>query len=200
MNITENISKLCLKFVTNNLEKTDEEIEILQYGIQGALINIFKFIILFSSAYLLRILNYTIVAFIAFGILRTYASGVHASSSVKCVIINYITFFGNVYLSLYVHLDKLFISVISSISLILIIMYSPADTKERPLVSKNLRKKLKIKSIVVVLILGAIALFLSASIYSNLIIFSMLEESLLITPLSYIIFKKPYKNYENVVL
>lgn len=200
MNITKEISGICLRFITDNLEKTEEEIEIIQYGIQGILINTFKFIILFSTAYLLKILNYTVVAFIAFGILRTFASGVHASSSMKCILINYITFLGNVYLSLNVQLSKLLISAIFIISLILIIIYAPADTNERPLVSRNLRKKLKIKSIIIVLSLGVIALLISNSIYSNLITFSILEESILITPLAYIIFRKPYKNYENVEL
>jgi accessory gene regulator B len=198
MNITERISKLCLKFVMNNLEKTEGELEIIQYGIQSILINIFKFIILFSTAYFMRIFDYTLAAFISFGVLRAFASGTHANSSIKCIFINYIMFFGNVFLSLNIKLTKQFIGIIFIISLILIVLYAPADTAERPLISKKLRKELKIKSSMVVLLLAAITLVISNSIYINIITLSILQESLLITPLAYEIFRKPYKNYENV--
>jgi accessory gene regulator B len=200
MNITEQISKLCLKFVINNLEKTEGELEIIQYGIQSILINIFKFIILFSTACFMKIFDYTLAAFIFFGALRAFASGTHADSSIQCILINYIMFFGNVFLSLNIKLTKQFIGIIFIISLILIVLYAPADTAERPLMSKKLRKELKIKACIVVLFLAAITFVISNSIYINLITFSVLQESLLITPLAYRIFGKPYKNYENVSL
>lgn len=198
MYINEKISKKCTSFIRNNLNKTEMELEKIQYGIHIILINIFKLVLLFITAYFLGILNYTIVAFISFAILRSFASGVHANSSIKCIITNYIIFLGNVYLSLSFPLNKVCISAIFIISLILVILYAPADTEERPLMSKKLRGGLKVKSILIVLGFCITTLLFPSSVYMNLITYSVLQESILITPMIYIIFAKKYRNYENV--
>lgn len=198
MNISTTLSKKCTDFIGNNADKTAEDLEKIQYGVQVIIINIFKMIILFATAYILGVLKYTCIAFAVFAIFRCFACGVHANSSLQCIIINYIVFLGNVYLSLSFTLNKLVLIILFSISLVLTLLYAPADTAERPLISNKLRNKLKLKSVLVVLIFFTIALLATNSIYSNLITYSILEEAAIITPISYIIFKKSYKNYKNV--
>ncbi|MDP4177186.1 MAG: accessory gene regulator B family protein [Bacillota bacterium] len=200
MGIINKISNLLIQFVKNNVDKTDEEIEKIKYGIQVIIMNIFKMFILFITAYFLRILIYTLIAFIAFGILRSFASGVHADSSMKCILLNYMVFLGNVYFSLSFSLNRVLITILFLISLILIINYAPADTAERPLISKELRKELKIKAIITLFIFGILSLLLSNSIYGKVITYSTFEEAFFITPLCYKIFGKPYRNYENIKL
>lgn len=198
MDIAEKLSEKCTGFIKDNTNKTETELEKIQYGIHVILINIFKLLLLFITAYFLGILNYTIVAYLSFATLRSFANGIHANSSIKCIITNYIIFFGNVYLSLNFSLNKIYVASIFIISLILIILYAPADTEERPLMSKNLRGKLKIKSILIVLGFGIVILLLPGSVYTNLIVYSTLQEAILITPMIYIIFGKKYKNYERI--
>jgi accessory gene regulator B len=198
MDIAEKLSEKCTSFIKDNTNKTETELEKIQYGIHVILINIFKLILLFTTAYFLGILNYTIVAYVSFATLRSFANGIHADSSIKCIITNYIIFFGNVYLSLNFSLKKVYVATIFVISLILVILYAPADTEERPLMSKNLRGKLKFKSILIVLGFGIVTLLLPGSVYTNLITYSTLQESILITPMIYIIFEKKYKNYERI--
>ena len=200
MNINEKLSNLFMEFIKKNLDKTEDELEILHYGTQVILISVYKLIILFVTSYFLKVFTYTLIAFIVFGILRSFANGVHADSSIKCIFLNYIVFLGNVYLSLHFTLNRTLIITLLLISLILIIKYAPADTAERPLVSKKLRKSLKLKSIAIVLISYSVSLLLSNSVYKNIIIYSILEESFLITPFAYFIFRKSYNNYENVQL
>ena len=98
MNINKKINALIMDFIKKNLTKTEEELEILEYGIQVVLITVYKLIILFVTAYFLKIFTYTLLAFIVFAILRFFAAGVHASSSIKCILVNYIVFLGNVLL------------------------------------------------------------------------------------------------------
>ncbi|UZW14745.1 accessory gene regulator B family protein [Clostridium pasteurianum] len=198
MNLDEKISGKCMEIIKNNVEKSEEEFEKIQYGIKIIIINLFKFIILFLTAYFLGVLNYCIVAVVSFGILRTFASGVHAESSIKCIFMNYVIFLGNVFLSLRFSLNIVSVIVIYTIGLILIILYSPADTAERPLVSKRLRKSLKIKSIVAVELLIIISIMLPHSVYRNIIIYSVLEEAVLITPIAYALLRKSYKNYKDL--
>ncbi|MBU3157713.1 accessory gene regulator B family protein (plasmid) [Clostridium estertheticum] len=200
MNIAEKITKIFIKFIIANTEKSEEEIEKVQYGFQIIIMNLFKMIILFLTAYFLKIGIYTLVAFMVFGIFRSFACGVHANTSLNCIIINYIVFLGDVFISINFSLNKSSVVIMYIISLILVSLYAPADTEERPLVSENYRKKLKIRAISVVLTFTLISLLIGNSIYMNIITIAIIEESILITPLAYIIFKKPYKNYENVKL
>ncbi|MBU3092397.1 accessory gene regulator B family protein [Clostridium sp. CF011] len=200
MNINEKLSNIYMEFVKKNLDKTEEELEILHYGTQVILISIYKLIILFVTSYFLKVFTYTLIAFIVFGFLRSFANGVHADSSLKCIFLNYIIFLGNVFLSLNFTLNRTSIIILFLISLILVVKYAPADTAERPLVSKKLRKALKLKSIAVVLISCSVSLLLPNSIYKNIIIYSIFQESFLITPFAYFIFRKPYNNYKNLQL
>ncbi|MBW9154626.1 accessory gene regulator ArgB-like protein [Clostridium estertheticum] len=200
MGINEKLNALLMEFIKKNLNKTEEEIEILHYGTQVILMNVYKLIILFVTAYFINVFTYTLIAFIIFGIIRSVANGVHADSSIKCIFINYIVFLGNVFFSLLLGLNRISIIIIFLISFILVLKYAPADTAERPLVSKNLRKALKLKAILIVLISCILSLLLSSSIYKSIITYAILEESFLITPLAYFIFKKPYKNYETLNL
>lgn len=200
MDIVDKASIICIKFVAKNLQKTEDELEKIKYGIQVILVNLIKLTILFLIASILGIRTYTLIAVISFASIRVFASGVHAESNLNCTITNIILFLGNVYLSMNIILDKTIIIVFISLSLILIFLYAPADTEARPLVSKKLRKKLRIYSIIITLLLGIIALTCKNTIFANLIIFSVLEESLLITPIIYYIFNKTYNNYENINL
>ncbi|EHI99452.1 Accessory gene regulator protein B [Clostridium sp. DL-VIII] len=198
MSISKKLSLGCLNFVKNNTTSSEEDLEKIYYGIQIFWINIFKFILLFITAYLLGVLRYTFTAFIVFAILRTFASGVHANSTLQCIIINYILFLGNVYLSLNITLNLEIRTIIYFISFALLLLYSPADTEERPLISKKLRKILKIKSILVIITFYIITLFIVSNEYVNLITFSILEETIVITPMAYKLLGKKYANYRNV--
>lgn len=198
MSIVEKISEEFVGLVKINFDKTEQEIEIIRYGIQVMLINFSKLILLFLAAYCFNIINYCLVAVLVFAILRTFACGVHADSSIKCIIVNYIIFLGNVELSLKYLLNTKLILLLYMVSFLLIYRFAPADTEERPLLSKGLRKSLKIKASLIVIFFVLLSMVLNKSVYRNIIIYSVLEEGLLITPIAYKIFKKPYKNYESV--
>ena len=198
MTIVKKLSNNCLDFIKDNTSISEENLEKIHYGIQVILLTISKDILLFTTAYLLGILKYTIIAVIVFGILRTFASGVHANSTLQCIIYGYTFFLCNVYLSLNLSLNTILKSIIFAISLILIILYAPADTEERPLVSKKSRRILKIKSIIVVIVFYISTLLIKTDVYCNLITFSILEGSLVITPIVYKLLGKKHNNYKNI--
>jgi accessory gene regulator B len=200
MDISERIAKSCIKFIANNLDKSEEDLEKIEYGIQVILVNTFKLIVLFLLSFILGNIEYTFIALISFSVVRMFASGVHADSNLKCTITNIIIFLGNVYISENIVLRTYIKIIIFSLSFLLILLYAPADTEDRPLVSRKLRIRLKVYSAAVALILGAFIFKTDNSIYSNLILFSLLEESVLITPIAYGIFKKSYRNYEKINL
>lgn len=198
MVITKKLSDICLKFIKNNTQISDEEAEKIYYGLQVIMLDISKSIILLGTAYFLGIFTYTLIAFLAFAILRSFASGAHANSTLQCIIANYILFMGNVYLSLYIHLNTAAQSIIFLISLTLVFLYAPGDTEERPLVSKKLRKQLKIKSLLIVIAFFISIFIIESQTYTNLITFGVLEAALVITPITYRFFGKKVNNYKNV--
>lgn len=198
MSISKLLTNKIIVFVKSNSDKSEEELEIIHYGIEVFLINVFKLIILFITAYFLNILIYTFIAFFSFAVIRMFASGVHANSSIKCILTNYIIFFGNVYLSITFTLNTELNSVIFLISIILILLYAPADTEEKPIVNKNLRKSLKIKSVICIIILTIVSLLIQNKIYANIISYSALEAGIVITPIAYKFFGKSYKNFEKL--
>lgn len=200
MKLKNTLISFILKFIINNINYSNTDIEKIQYGLEILFINFFKIIILFITASLLGIFRYTLISFLVFSILRTFACGAHGNSSFQCIIINYIIFFSNVYCSIYINLNNLFLIIVFLISIILIYMYAPADTEERPLISRKLRCSLKKKSIVVAIFFLIVALLIKNSIYSSLIIYSVLSESLVTTPAFYKILKKPYNNYKKIKL
>lgn len=200
MDLAERISHICINFIAKNLNKSEEELEKIDYGLQVLLVNIIKLTILFTIAFFLNVAQYTLVAFLTFAFLRCFASGVHSSSNIGCTITNIILFIGNAFLSKNVVLAKPILISILSVCFILIFIYAPADTEDRPLLSKRIRKRNKIQSIIATILLSIIALFLVDSIYTNLIIFGILEEALFITPFVYFIFNKKYNNYKNTSL
>ena len=198
MFITKKLSDICLQFIKNNTSLSDEETEKIYYGLQVIMLDISKSIILLGTAFFLGIIKYTLIAFLVFAILRSFASGVHANSTLQCIIVNYILFPGNVYLSLYLPLNTAAQSIIFLISLTLVFLYAPGDTEERPLVSKKLRKQLKLKSLLIVVIFFILIFIIESRIYTNLITYGILEAALVITPIIYRLFGKKANNYKNV--
>ena len=198
MSITNKLSDKFLNFIKNNTAIPEEDLEKIYYGLQVIMMDTSKTIILFITAYLLGVVNYTLIAVISFAALRRFASGAHANSTLQCIILNYTLFLGNVYLSLNFSLNIKIQSIIFIISLILIFLYAPGDTEERPLVSKKLRRSLKITSLTIIIILYIIVLLIKNNIYTNLITYSILEASLITTPICYKLFGKKINNYKSI--
>lgn len=187
MQFTQNLIWKLTNSINKYAHKEGDDLEILHYGMQVIIMNLFKFIILFVTAYLLNILLYTFAALVCFGIVRTFASGVHCKNSILCIIVNYIFFIGNVYLSMFLCQYSLILRLTFIISILLLLLYAPAETKKRPINKGNI-KQLKIKSILSAVILLVISIAIPSTIYKNIITIAVLEESLCTTPLFYKIF------------
>lgn len=187
MHLTDNLIWSITNYINKYAHKKGDDLEILHYGLEVIIMNLFKLIILFGTAYFLNKLLYTVVALICFGFVRTFASGVHCKNSLLCIIVNYIFFLGNAYLSTFLCKYSKIISLTFIISLLLLLLYAPAETKKRP-IKKGSIKQLKVKSILSVLILIVISITICTPIYKNIIAIAVLEASLCTTPLFYKLF------------
>lgn len=196
------MKKRFLKKIKMDIEKqypnySKDKIEEIMYGIDGIYLTITKSIIIFSLALILGILKELIVLLIAFNFIRLFAFGMHANKSWICLIFSSTLFLGGAYLCKIIIIPNVVCYILYTIILIIIAIYSPADTVKRPLINKKKRNRFKVLSIITVLVYFIITVFIKNNLIINSLIISLLIECILILPITYKTFKMPYKNYIN---
>lgn len=194
------MKKRFLKKIKIDIEKqypnySKEKIEEIMYGIEGIYLTITKAIIIFTLALMLGIFKELILLLIAFNFIRLFAFGMHANKSWICLIFSSTLFLGGAYLCKIIIIPNIVCYILYTIILIIISIYSPADTVKRPLIKKNRRIKFKILSIITVLVYFVITILIKNNLIINSLIIGLIIECILILPITYKIFKIPYKNY-----
>lgn len=194
------MKKRFLRKIKLDIEKqypnySKDKIEEIMYGIEGIYLTITKTIIIFTLALILGIFKELILLLIAFNFIRLFAFGMHANKSWICLIFSSGLFISTSFLIKTVSLPNNIIYILYLIILIIMILFSPADTVKRPLIKKKKRIIFKILSIVVTIIYFVITLLIKNKLLINSMLFGLLVECILILPITYRIFKMPYKNY-----
>jgi accessory gene regulator B len=178
-------------------EKSKEELEIIEYGLEGVLITVPKIAFIIAVGYLLNILQPLFFAILSFGILRTFASGVHLKNGWACLIFSSVVFLFIAYAGIYIPLPTLIKIFMFLVSFILLILYAPADTEERPLVVPRIRQELKVSSLIFTGLMFIIVLLLPGGhVIGSIITWSVFIESVMTTPAIYFILNRRYRNYE----
>lgn len=180
-----------------NPNHNEEQLEIIQYGLEAIYITITKTIIIFIIAYLLGILKELIILLLFYNLIRTTAFGLHATKSSYCLISSTIIFIGITYLCKFIIIPIYIKIILCEIIISLIYKWAPADTEKRPIISKKRRKIYKILSTLIATTFSLISIFISNQFVANCLIFSILIECFMISPHIYKIFKLPYDNYKN---
>lgn len=187
------VSKKIENFIVAHIEEKDSiKIETIRYGIKVFLINAYKVPIIFIIAYMLGIFKYTIISYACFSALRTFAGGIHAERWITCIVSSMVVIYSPVYLSIY--LNKSHNIILFTITLIIIALYAPMDTKKKPIQSYKLKSDLKSDSLLVVMTIFVASIFLPESI-SSIMVISIFIESLLVLPITYKIFRKECSSY-----
>lgn len=169
----------------------------MKYGLEVLLINLFKTFLILIMAEVLGILKGTLIIMLSFAFIRSYAFGVHAKSSINCTIVTFLCFFIGANIPKFLNINNYKVLIMFIITMSLLFLYAPADTEERPLVGKNLRRKLKRKALLSGSILMILALYISDPALKFFISYGALCESFIITPIVYKLFNRRYKNYEH---
>lgn len=178
-----------------NSSKIDE----IKYGLEAIYLSVTKVVVILFVTLLLGLFKEAVILLLFFNGLRTVAFGIHAAKSWMCWVSSSILFIGLPYFCLNFQVHNFLHYIIMSISIICFLLYAPADTKKRPLVRKNRRIKLKILTLIIAFIYVGLFFYTDSIFIRNVISSSMLLETVLIHPLTYRMFKLPYKNYEGYV-
>lgn len=189
---TKILNKALLIIKTNSKINKTREAELL-YGLEGLYLTITKLIIIISLSIILNMIKETVIVCLSFNVLRSKGYGVHAKTSLSCLLFSIIFFIIIPLISKYIILSFNTKYIIGIILITLIFAFSPSDTKKRPLINKIKRKEYKLITTIYTILLVFASLYTP---YSNLILIGIITEALLINPIIYKCFNIPYNNYK----
>ena len=176
---------------------SDEQLEIIEYGLEAIYITITKTLIIFMIAYFLGILKEMVLFLPFYIIIRLFAFGFHAKDSIQCLLVSSTIFLGTTYLCKFITIPIFIKTILCIINILLIYKWAPADTEKRPIISKKRRMIYKTLSTVIAIIFSFISILITNQYMSNCLIISVSIECLMISPYIYKLFKLPYDNYKN---
>lgn len=191
------VDKMC-SFITNNLpnEISDDRYAMIRYGAEALYIGVSKSIIIILVACFMGCLSDVILCMVAFGLIRSVSFGLHAFRGLVCTVLSVLVMIGIPMVSRIIYMSLWMKVVCCLILIMLFALYSPSDTKKRPLVNPHVRKRLKVISVAVCIAYSLIAV-ISISVYSYMLILSLAAEAVLILPISYRMFSESRDNYKN---
>lgn len=177
-------------------EYDDKKLAAIRYGLEGTYLTITKAIIIFIIAYFIGILKELIILLLLFNIIRSVSFGLHAKNSIVCLISSTIIFIGCPLICKYLVIADTLKIIISIPIIILIAIFSPADTEKRPIISKKRRLVYKILSTIISIIYMVLNIYIKINFICNALIISLLIQIFLINPISYKLFGVSYNNYK----
>lgn len=185
----------CMNYIRKYNNYSETKLKEIEYGLIGIYLTISKTIVIIAIALLLGIVKEVIIFLLLFNVLRSTAFGLHASKSWMCLISSIILFIGIPLISINLEINTYIKIIISVICIIYIYIYAPADTHKRPIVNKKRRLIYKLISTVLAILYSLFIILIDNNFISNSLLFSLILESGMISPIIYKIFKLPYNNY-----
>lgn len=177
-----------------------EDIEKLEYGLEGIYLTLTKLIILFFIATSLGVVKEFITLLLLFNIIRYTGFGFHAEKSYQCLIISSFCFLIIPIFFINIVLSKVIYIAICIFCIINFLLFAPADTIKRPLPNKKKRIIRKITTTIIGLIYSILSIVFYNHWISAILISALIIQVIVINPLTYKILKQPYNNYKNYKL
>lgn len=189
------IIKCIMKYISNNTNYSKKKLVEIEYGLTGIYLTLSKIFIICLVSLLIGIFKEMIIFMLFFNVIRTTAFGLHATKSWICLISSLVIFICIPIICVHMIMGKYIKLFIGVLMVLLILKNAPADTIKRPIVSKQRRKVLKIISLIIAIMYLIISLTINNNYISNCLIFSLILENFLISPITYKLFNLPYNNY-----
>ena len=202
------IDKICT-YLTEKIRKEmpeidDERAELIMYGLQNIVGELPKGIIILVIAYLLGLLELTLISVLIIAPYRCFSGGVHMKTHLGCIIYTLVLYSGSALIGKYVILTGLTKYLIAflvwTFCMIMIKFYAPADTENVPILRKQERKIKQIFSYIVLTLEFIIAFLIRNPLITSIIIFGDLIQTLTITRLAYNLTNNKYGHevYANI--
>ena len=198
------VEKIC-SFILSKMRKkmpeiTDEQGEVILYGLQLLVGEAPKMILLFGISFILGFGLEMVFAYFAIMPYRAVSGGFHLHTHLGCIIGSAIFYYGDVLISKFLVHDSVEKYILVALSLIfgilMVSMYAPADTENVPIISKKERKTKKILSYITLILTLVVALIIPNQVYSNILIIGTIIQSMSITRIAYKLTNNKYGHEE----
>ena len=198
------VEKIC-SFILSKMRKkmpeiTDEQGEVILYGLQLLVGEAPKMILLFGISFILGFGLEMVFAYFAIMPYRAVSGGFHLHTHLGCIIGSAIFYYGDVLISKFLVLGSVEKYILVALSLIfgilMVSMYAPADTENVPIISKKERKAKKILSYITLILTLVVALIIPNQVYSNILIIGTIIQSMSITRIAYKLTNNKYGHEE----
>ncbi len=201
------IDKICDKLMKRIRAKmpevNDERAEVIKYGLELIIGELPKMFLLFIIAWLLGIFKYALISFAIILPYKLVSGGVHLKTHIGCILGTSLLYCGNVFISKYINITDIknqiiFSAIILTFAIIMISLYAPADTENVPILRKKERAKKKIISYIIVTAMIIISFLVKDRVISNMFRVGVLLQSIMISKLTYNIFKVKFGYLEYI--
>lgn len=201
------IDKICDKLMKRIRAKmpevNDERAEVIKYGLELIIGELPKMFLLFIIAWLLGIFKYALISFAIILPYKLVSGGVHLKTHIGCILGTSLFYCGNVFISKYINIldiknQIIFSAIILTFAIIMISLYAPADTENVPILRKKERAKKKIISYIIVTTMIIISFLVKDRVISNMFRVGVLLQSIMISKLTYNIFKVKFGYLEYI--
>ena len=201
------IDKICDKLMKRIRAKmpevNDERAEVIKYGLELIIGELPKMFLLFIIAWLLGIFKYALISFAIILPYKLVSGGVHLKTHIGCILGTSLLYCGNVFISKYINITDIknqiiFSAIILTFAIIMISLYAPADTENVPILRKKERAKKKIISYIIVTAMIIISFLVKDRVISNMFRVGVLLQSIIISKLTYNIFKVKFGYLEYI--
>lgn len=196
----QNVLGYCLNLISDTRPDIDDiKLDEIRYGLEAIYITLTKTVVIFTLAIILNIFKEMFLLLLFFNILRTTGFGLHATKGWICLLSSSLVFIFLPFISKMITIPIFIKSLLGVIAIILIFIYAPADTIKRPIINKNRRAIYKTITTISCIILSFLSIMIKDNTLSNLIIFGIYIEVILILPIIYKMFNLSYNNYLNYI-
>lgn len=176
-------------------EYTEEEVAIMRYALEGIYLTFTKILVITLIAALLGLFKEYIWFVLLYTPIRSVSFGWHANTTKQCWVVSILAFILIPYTFSIITINRITKIILLTFSIFIFALYSPADTKKRPIVNKKRRLMFKVVSLIIIFVYSYYALN-NSNLISNLMLASLLYQSMLINPLIYKISNQEFNNFK----
>lgn len=176
-------------------EYTEEEVAIMRYALEGIYLTFTKILVITLIAALLGLFKEYIWFVLLYTPIRSVSFGWHANTTKQCWVVSILAFILIPYTFSIITINRIAKIILLTFSIFIFALYSPADTKKRPIVNKKRRLMFKVVSLIIIFVYSYYALN-NSNLISNLMLASLLYQSMLINPLIYKISHQEFNNFK----
>ena len=173
----------CMNTIRSSKNFDEVKLSEIKYGLESLYLMFSKLIIISFISIILGIFKYMIIFILLYNIVRMPSFGLHASKSWICLVFSTLTFIGVPLLCQYLDINVVVKFSIGVFSIIGITLFSPADTKKRPIINRKRRLVYKILSFLISLIYFVLSFVIRNNYVQNCLLFSLIVQNVLISPL-----------------